>query len=337
MRQNAERKMRGEQKHVRIRKVVSEWILKVMFAAGMFLLCWPFVSNILHGYRQQAAVSTMEEIIAEKDTYQLEKERVRAEAYNRALISGAGSEGCKLLRDENYSSILNQYEGIMGSIEIPKIGVDLPVAHGTSEAVLSAGAGHQQGTSLPVGGESTHCVLTGHRGLPGSKLFTRLDEMEKGDLFYLRVLGEVLAYQTTEIRVVRPEETEVLEIRPGGDICSLITCTPYGLNTHRLVVTGIRVPYEEKKYVSIEEELPSLRESVITALPFILAGTAAAVKIRDRRNKSGGKKKHRREKNISGKRRGSKKSGYSGNRRTHISCSCRVRKRRKRRKYPCRS
>ena len=155
----------------------------------------------------------------------------------------------------------------MGSMDIPKIGVELPIYHGTSEEVLSKGIGHLQGSSLPVGGESTHSILTGHRGLPQSKLLTRLDEMEKGDYFFFHVLNETLAYQVTEIQVVKPEEVSILKIQEGQDLASIITCTPYGLNTHRLIVTGKRVPYEAKKANSMGEELPSTRELVLTLLP----------------------------------------------------------------------
>ena len=177
--------------------------------------------------------------------------------------------GCTSFGDASYASLLDTTgTGVMGSLDIPKIGVELPIYHGTSEEVLSKGIGHLQGSSLPVGGESTHSILTGHRGLPQSKLLTRLDEMEKGDYFFFHVLNETLAYQVTEIQVVKPEEVSILKIQEGQDLASIITCTPYGLNTHRLIVTGKRVPYEAKKANSMGEELPSARELVFTLLPF---------------------------------------------------------------------
>ena len=141
----------------------------------------------------------------------------------------------------------------MGSLEIPKIDVDLPINHGTSDEALSNGVGHIQGTSLPVGGNNTHAVLSGHRGLPSSKLLVRLDEMKKGDYFFIRTCNKTLAYK----------------IEKNKDIVSLVTCTPYGLNTHRLVVTGKRVPYEENVYKSIDEGIPSIREILTNALPLI--------------------------------------------------------------------
>ena len=166
----------------------------------------------------------------------------------------------------------NQGTGVMGSIEIPKIGVDLPIYHGTDDDVLSNGIGHLEGTSLPVGGASTHCVLTGHRGLPNSKLFTRLDEIEENDLFYLNIFGETLAYKVNQIEVIEPDEVDKLNIQEGKDLVSLITCTPYGLNTHRLVVTGERVSYEKKVYENIKPNMLSGRELIFGALPFIFIG-----------------------------------------------------------------
>ena len=157
----------------------------------------------------------------------------------------------------------------MGSIEIPKINVDIPIYHGTSEEVLASGVGLFQDSSLPVGGNNTRCILTGHRGLPNSKLFTRLDELEKEDLFFISTCGETLAYRITEIEVVEPEEAELLDILPEKDLCTLITCTPYGINTQRLVITGERVPYEKGEYDSIERKLPSFREAFFMVLPFI--------------------------------------------------------------------
>lgn len=148
--------------------------------------------------------------------------------------------------DERYESLLNvDGSGMMGYIRIPKIHLELPIYHGTSESVLQAGAGHFWGTSLPVGGKSTHTVLTGHRGLPTKTLFTNLDKMQKGDVFYIKVLGETFAYEVDQILTVLPENTQALSIVPGQDYATLVTCTPYAVNTHRLLVRGHRIPYEE--------------------------------------------------------------------------------------------
>ena len=157
----------------------------------------------------------------------------------------------------------------MGIVEIPKIAIKLPIYHGTSDEALSNGVGHIQGTSLPVGGNNTHAVLSGHRGLPSSKLLVRLDEMKKGDYFFIRTCNKTLAYKIYNIKVVEPSDISTLKIEKNKDIVSLVTCTPYGLNTHRLVVTGKRVPYEENVYKSIDEGIPSIREILTNALPLI--------------------------------------------------------------------
>ena len=173
----------------------------------------------------------------------------------------------------------------MGSVEIPKIGVNLPVYHGTSEEVLSVGAGHVQESSLPIGGTSTRTIITGHRGLPNSKLFTRLDEMEKGDLFYLHTMGEILAYQVREIQVIKPEKVDVLKIKEGEDLATLITCTPYGINSHRLLVTGERIPYVEQEYEEIQEKMMSPRELVFLALPFLFLTMGIVTVVKEIRKK----------------------------------------------------
>lgn len=158
----------------------------------------------------------------------------------------------------------------MARIEIPKINVDLPIYHGVSESVLSKGVGHLRSGSLPVGGESTHAALSGHRGLPSSKLFTRLDELEKGDLFYIDVLGRTLAYRICDIQTTDPQDTDLLEIQEGRDLVTLITCTPYGINTKRLLITGERAAYEKQEKESIQGSMMSIRELIFTAAPFVI-------------------------------------------------------------------
>ena len=223
---------------------------------------------------QQDAVATYQGSIEAEDKSQIQDALARASEYNDMLFQtqGVSIGGLQdgILSKENYEGLLNlSGTGVMGSIEIPKINVDIPIYHGTSDEVLSNGVGHFQDSSLPVGGNNTRCILTGHRGLPNSKLFTRLDELEKDDLFFISTCGETLAYRIMEIEVMKPEEAEMLEILPEKDLCTLITCTPYGINTHRLVVTGERIPYEKVEYDSIEKELPSFREVFFLLLPFI--------------------------------------------------------------------
>lgn len=271
-----------------------KWLLRIIFLAGFLLLLYPLISNMVHQRHQSDAVASYDSAVSNRSEEEIQEILNQATEYNNMLFQSNGAivdnMDISILSDESYNSLLNQANGIMGSIEIPKIDVDLPVYHGTEDDVLSVGVGHIQGTSLPVGGENTHCVLSGHRGLPGSSLFTRLDEMKEGDLFFLSVMGETLAYKVYDIQVVDPDNTEVLEITAGKDDVSLVTCTPYGLNTHRLVVTGERVPYEESDYNSIGSELPSLRELLFIAIPFVLLAVAGGLKFKDWR-----KKKHAQE------------------------------------------
>lgn len=271
-----------------------KWLLRIIFLAGFLLLLYPLISNMVHQRQQSDAVASYDSAVSNRSEEEIQEILNQATEYNNMLFQSNGAivdnMDTSILSDESYNSLLNQANGIMGSIEIPKIDVDLPVYHGTEDDVLSVGVGHIQGTSLPVGGENTHCVLSGHRGLPGSSLFTRLDEMKEGDLFFLSVMGETLAYKVYDIQVVDPDNTEVLEITVGKDDVSLVTCTPYGLNTHRLVVTGERVPYEESDYNSIGSELPSLRELLFIAIPFVLLAVAGGLKFKDWR-----KKKHAQE------------------------------------------
>lgn len=271
-----------------------KWLLRIIFLAGFLLLLYPLISNMVHQRQQSDAVASYDSAVSNRSEEEIQEILNQATEYNNMLFQSNGAivdnMDTSILSDESYNSLLNQANGIMGSIEIPKIDVDLPIYHGTEDNVLSVGVGHIQGTSLPVGGENTHCVLSGHRGLPGSSLFTRLDEMKEGDLFFLSVMGETLAYKVYDIQVVDPDNTEVLEITAGKDDVSLVTCTPYGLNTHRLVVTGERVPYEESEYNSIGSELPSLRELLFIAIPFVLLAVAGGLKFKDWR-----KKKHAQE------------------------------------------
>lgn len=221
-------------------------------------------------------ISTYESKVKHTDKAKINEQIQRAHNYNDMLFQTMGASvgdiDTDILSDESYENILNLSDnGIMGSIEIPKIGVDLPIYHGTSDDVLSNGVGHLQNSSFPVGGENTRTVLTGHRGLPNAKLFTRLDELKKDDLFYIHVGNKTLAYQIYKIEIVKKEEApDVLGIEEGKDLATLLTCTPYGINTHRLILTGKRVPYSEKKKEAIEPEMMSWRELLFTALPFLI-------------------------------------------------------------------
>ena len=212
----------------------------------------------------------------------MQEAKQRATAYNLAITPGtadAYSEESLLSAAENYSDQLDiAGNGIMGYVEIPKIQVNLPIYHGTDAEVLDRGVGHLLGSSLPVGGENTHTILSGHSGMASQKMFTDLEQLVPGDVFYLNVLNETLAYQVTEINTVLPYETDLLGIVPGEDLCTLITCTPYGVNTHRLLVRGSRIPYEEAAVM--EEETASVESAASTweakYLQGLLVGCGAA-------------------------------------------------------------
>lgn len=224
-----------------------------IFVTGAGLVVYPLISNALYEQDQSQVQASYDESLAEKDQAQLDEALQDARDYNEALVAGQAvltdPFDPTLIQDpqaEPYASLLNlDGDGIMGYVEVPRIDVYLPIYHGTTTDVLEKGVGHLQSTTLPVGGEGTHAVLTGHTGLAGKRLFTDLTELETGDVFYLHVLGQVLAYQVERIDVVEPTDTSLLVVQPGRDLVTLVTCTPYGINTHRLLIQGSLIPYEQ--------------------------------------------------------------------------------------------
>lgn len=218
----------------------------LLFVAGAAVFCYPAVSSWLADKNQAQVVQTYEQTISTEDQASLDEQWAQAEEYNETLAGDPVHDpfvpGSGYALPDNYLQVLNT-DGIMGRLTIPKIGVDLPIYHGSSEESLQKGVGHIESTSLPIGGEYRHAVLTGHRGLPNAELFTRLDELTVGDTFYIHVLDRTLAYQVDQITTVEPDELENLRAVPGEDYVTLVTCTPYGVNTHRLLVRGTRVPY----------------------------------------------------------------------------------------------
>ncbi len=219
----------------------------IMMISGMGIIAYPFISNKLAEKNASVAIQKYQDTVAELEQEKLDAAKEAASKYNEqlsnVLLEDASREEDTIV---SYVDMLGLGEGI-GYITIPKIDVNLPIYEGTNDDVLSNGVGHMSQSSFPIGGESTHCVLTGHRGMPGAVLFTNLDQMEVGDYFFLHVLDEILAYQVDQIKVVKPEETSDLEIIPGEDYCTLITCTPYAVNSHRLLVRGVRTEYSEEE------------------------------------------------------------------------------------------
>lgn len=232
----------------------------LLFLIFLMIMDYPFLVRLYNRGRESEVSMAYEETLTKLPDSGRQKLLEEARAYNEGLASGTGRKLQAVLSGETaadgeqdeklhaeYERLLNTGEdGVMGRLEIPKIRVDLLIGHGTSDEVLEKGAGHLEGSSLPVGGENTHACISAHRGLVGRKLFTNLDELREGDLFFLYVLNEKLCYRVEDIRTVLPEETKELAIRRGEDLVTLITCTPYGVNTHRLCVEGSRIPYTEE-------------------------------------------------------------------------------------------
>ena len=238
-----------------MKKKLNIIVIAVLFLAGLSVLLYPFIANQWNSYRQSKLMSNYQEGVAEKDAngeIDYEAEWAKAKAFNDNLMpmilpdSFAVAEASD--RDEAYMDCLNiNGDEIMGIVEIPKIDVELPIYHTTDEEVLEKAAGHLEGSSLPIGGESTHAVISAHRGLPSATLFTDLDQLEEGDHFLLHILDDTLCYEVDQINVVDPDETELLSVVEGEDLVTLLTCTPYGVNTQRLLVRGHRIPYEPEE------------------------------------------------------------------------------------------
>ncbi len=225
-----------------LRKYISTIILCITFITGLSLLLYPTVSNYWNAQHQTQAVVDYTERIEKMDDSEKLNEIGRAEDYNSMLIDNGRRFSPNKEEKENYNSILSVDDnGMMGYITIPELRLKLAIYHGVDESVLQVGIGHIEGSSLPVGGEGTHCVLSGHRGLPSAKLFTDIDKLVIGDVFMLHVYDEMLTYEIDQILIVEPEDYSALAIEEGKDYCTLITCTPYGINTHRLLVRGHRV------------------------------------------------------------------------------------------------
>ena len=217
-------------------------ILIAAFFIGALLLLYPTISDFWNSFHQSRAIASYAEQVADLDENAYDRLWEDARTYNKTLGDRMNRFVMAEEQKKAYAALLNIADnGVMGYIEIPKVRCNLPIYHGTDEAVLQVAIGHVPGSSLPVGGESTHCVLSGHRGLPSAKLFTNLDELETGDVFMLRVLDETLTYEVDQIRTVLPNELGDLAIVEGEDYCTLVTCTPYGINSHRLLVRGHRV------------------------------------------------------------------------------------------------
>ena len=244
-------------------------ILVLILLAGVGFLAYPSFADWWNSFHQSRAVASYMNSVAELDTEEYERLLASADAYNRVLAMTGLQWSLDEEEEKAYNKQLNiDDSGIMGYIDIPKINVTLPIYHGTDEEVLQVAIGHLSGTSLPVGGTSTHCIVSGHRGLPSARLFTDLDKMVEGDTFTMAVLNRTVTYQVDQIRTVEPDDLNGLQIEKGKDLCTLVTCTPYGINTHRLLVRGHRVENAQGDAPVIADAMQI--ESIYTA-PFVAA------------------------------------------------------------------
>ena len=254
----------------------------IIFITGLGIASYPFISNMVAQRHASQVVKDYETNVEEMDEEKIDAMKEAAKKYNEQLsnVVSVDDENENNEQRESYVDLLNIGESL-GYITIPKIDVNLPIYNGTSQDVLSKGVGHMEQSSYPLGGESTHCVLTGHRGLPSAVLFTDLDKLEIGDEFYLHVLDEILAYKVDQIKVVEPNESGDLEIIDGKDYCTLVTCTPYAINSHRLLVRGERTEYkgEQDKQTKNQMQTGALTKRIVDVWPWLLGAFLVAVLI----------------------------------------------------------
>ena len=291
-----------------MKRKISGILFGLMFLLGFAILTYPTVSNQWNTYRQNQLISSYEELIGKMAEEDFTKEWEKANAFNDTIIHNnifgdVFGENGDDIKNTEYWQILNVgNDGVMGYVSIPKINVKLSIYHGTADDVLQTGIGHLNGTKLPIGGESTHSVLAAHRGLPSARLFTDIDQLERGDMFYVHVLDETLAYQVDQILdMVDKDDNETLQkalqIEEGQDYVTLFTCTPYGVNSHRLLVRGTRVPYngeEEIESTAAESMLKSIQNYYMIYLILGLSVTLLVILLMRFLIKPG-KKKHKKE------------------------------------------
>lgn len=249
-----------------MRKKGKVIIVILLLLSGIGILIYPTLSDYVNSLDSSFAIRDLSSQLAEIADGELEQHRRLAEDYNAGIISGKPDTS-------RYEEILNFGSGLMGHIQIPTIDVNLPIYHGVSEETLSKGIGHMPQTAFPIGGTGNHAVLTGHTGLPSAELFTDLTELQEGDVFYIHILEETLAYRVDQIQVVLPSEAEALVPIPGGDYCTLVTCTPYGINSHRLLVRGSRIELTQEEAVNLlpQDDVPEIKTP-----PALIAAAAAA-------------------------------------------------------------
>ena len=274
---------------------ISTILLSLAFLAGLSLLLYPTVSDYWNSMHASKAVADYSAEVSQLTQPQYDEIWAAAKAYNQSLQDRETDFYLTDEQKEQYESLLDvNGTGVMGYIEIPNIKLSLPIYHGTEDSVLQIAVGHLEWSSLPVGGESTHCVLSGHRGLPSAKLFTNLDQLVEGDTFVLRVLDEVLTYQVDQILIVEPDDTDALKIEEGKDLCTLVPCTPYGINSHRLLVRGHRIENQTEaqtiRVTSDAIQIEPLLVAPVVALPMLLILLIVLLIPGKKKKPSGGKR-----------------------------------------------
>lgn len=258
-----------------MKKKMTTVLLILVFLVGLAILSYPTVSDYWNSFHSSRAIMSYAETVSGLSEEEYARLYGAAVAYNQGILTRSNPFLPSEEEKEEYTQLLNTSgDGIMGYIDIPIINVSIPIYHGTSEGVLQVAVGHLDWTSLPVGGASTHVVLSGHRGLPSAELFTRLDRLVVGDVFTLNILNEVLTYEVDQILIVLPEDVSALQIAEGKDYCTLVTCTPYGINTHRILVRGHRVETEQALTVHVTSDALQIEPVLIApivAIPLLIA------------------------------------------------------------------
>lgn len=276
-----------------MKKHITTILLILLFFVGLGLILYPTFSNWWNSFHSSKAINAYSDMVANLDEDQYEEILAAAHDFNASRLTEGTSFSMSPEQKELYPDLLNVGgDGIIGYIEIPSIGVALPIYHGTEERILQVAVGHLDWSSFPIGGESTHSVLSGHRGLPSARLFNDLDDLREGDLFMIRVLGELLTYEVDQILIVDPTDVDSLKVEQGKDLCTLVTCTPYGINTHRLLVRGHRVENTpETELIRITANavpLDPMIVAVIVAVPLMVLAIILLIsgsRWRNRRNK----------------------------------------------------
>lgn len=257
----------------KIRQRMTTVLLVAVLVAGIGIMCYPFISDWWNSFHQTRAIQDYDAAVEKMDKADYENYFGKAEEYNRKLQAMEKPfEQFDEVRDEYFNTLDATGNGIIGYVTIPTIGTELPIYHGTDDDVLNIAVGHLEGSTFPIGGESTHAVLSAHRGLPTSKLFTNLDKVQEGDIFTIKVLDRLLTYRVDQILIVEPDMTDALEIIDGMDCCTLVTCTPYGINTHRLLVRGTRTDNESAPAVIRNEayRIPYTKVILTVTIPLFV-------------------------------------------------------------------